>query len=187
MIYSQTRVDHRNFTTPSIFRALWRWLKWNLKRKLEWWGCQIVKHLVKYSAILLRLTSVTDRQTDSFATTSCSKKLRTLINYTFSLLYPVLILSYHQWLGTETDNEWHLTVPDMSKCDNCTNKTNKSSAVAEMGDHLAKIDMSRKLGGCCALFTGKGELGPHVNTIWPKPRPFSVLSGILIHPAVWPQ
>jgi len=27
----------------------------------------------------------------------------------------------------------------------------KSSAVAEMGDHLATIDMGQKVGGCCAL------------------------------------
>jgi len=34
-------------------------------------------------------------------------------------------------------------------------KCNKSSAVAESGDRLATIDMSRKVGrGCCAPFRG---------------------------------
>jgi len=41
---------------------------------------------------------------------------------------------------------------------------NKSSAVAEMGDRLATIDMGRKEGGCCAPFGGEGvgELGPNL-------------------------
>jgi len=30
-----------------------------------------------------------------------------------------------------------------------------------MGDHLATVDMGRKLGGCCAPF--RGELGPHLS------------------------
>jgi len=64
--------------------------------------------------------------------------------------------------------------------------SDKSSAVAEMGDHLATIDMGRKLGGCCAPFC-QWELGPPSNTMSPGPRPTSIPSGILIHPAVWPQ
>jgi len=32
--------------------------------------------------------------------------------------------------------------------------SNKSSAVAEMGDRLATIGMGRKLEGCCAAFRG---------------------------------
>jgi len=54
----------------------------------------------------------------------------------------------------------------------------KCSAVAKMGDRLATIDKGRKL----------GELDTHVtqcNTQWP--RPTFVPSGILIHPAAWPQ
>jgi len=31
-----------------------------------------------------------------------------------------------------------------------------------------------------------GELGPNL-TLWPGPRPTSVPSSVLIHPAVWPQ
>ena len=43
-----------------------------------------------------------------------------------------------------------------------------------------------KSGGCCApLFWG--EVGPPSNTMLPGPRPTSVPSSILIHPAVWPQ
>jgi len=34
---------------------------------------------------------------------------------------------------------------------------NKSSAVAEIGDRLATIDIDRKVGGCCAHFRA-GEL-----------------------------
>jgi len=37
---------------------------------------------------------------------------------------------------------------------------NKSSAVAEMGDRLATIDMGRKVVGCCAPF--HVELGSQV-------------------------
>jgi len=109
-------------------------------------------------------------------------------------------------------------------------QTYKCSAVAEMGDHLATIDMDQKLGVCVPL--GEGELGPHLtqcdqgwglppyqvaswsiqpfghnwhgpkigdcaplgegswvasNTMWPGPRPISMPSFILIHPAVRPQ
>jgi len=38
---------------------------------------------------------------------------------------------------------------------------NKSSAVAETGDHFVTTDMGRKVGGCCASFHGR-ELGPHL-------------------------
>jgi len=38
---------------------------------------------------------------------------------------------------------------------------NKSSAVAEMGDRLATIDIGRKVGGCCAPFRGGGTEAPH--------------------------
>jgi len=44
---------------------------------------------------------------------------------------------------------------------------NKSSAVAEMGDRLATIDMGEKWGGAAV-----GGLGPHLT--WPEPRPFGV-------------
>jgi len=39
---------------------------------------------------------------------------------------------------------------------------NKCSAVAEMGDHLATIDMGQRVRGCCAPFLGKEELGAHL-------------------------
>ena len=54
-----------------------------------------------------------------------------------------------------------------------------------MGDRLATIHVGRKVGGCCAPFRG-GRWFPS-NSMWPEPRPTSVPSGILIHPAVWPQ
>jgi len=61
----------------------------------------------------------------------------------------------------------------------------KSSEVAEMGDHLATIDMGRKVGmGCCG---GRWvPTGSPSNTMWPGQKPTSLPSGILIHPTVWP-
>jgi len=39
--------------------------------------------------------------------------------------------------------------------------SNKSSAVAEMGDRLTTIDMGQKEGGCCApFFLGGGSCVP---------------------------
>ena len=55
----------------------------------------------------------------------------------------------------------------------------QGSEVAEMGDRLATIDMGRKLRGCAP--------GSPCNTTWPGLRPTFVSSGILIHPAGWPQ
>jgi len=42
-----------------------------------------------------------------------------------------------------------------------------------------------KNGGCCAAF--RGGTGSPSNTMWPGPTHTPVPSGILIHPAVWPQ
>ena len=66
----------------------------------------------------------------------------------------------------------------------CT--ANKSSAVYQMGDRLATIDMGRKLGGV-PPFSGGGGDGSPSNTMWPEPRPTSMPSFILVHPTVWPQ
>jgi len=53
---------------------------------------------------------------------------------------------------------------------------------------LATIDIGRKfVGGCCAPSLFEGGAGYPSNTTWPEPRPTSVPSGILIHPAVSPQ
>jgi len=67
---------------------------------------------------------------------------------------------------------------------NLCEEINKNSAVAEMGDRLATIDMGRKLGAVPLYWKGAGS---PPNTIWPGPRPTSVPSFILIHPTVWPQ
>jgi len=65
--------------------------------------------------------------------------------------------------------------------------TNKSPAVAGMGDRLATTDTGRKVeGGCCAPLSGGGAESPSKTTL-PGPRPISVPSGILTHPIVWPQ
>ena len=54
-----------------------------------------------------------------------------------------------------------------------------------MGDRLAAVDMGRKVGGLlCPLFGGAGSLS---NTMLPGPRPTSLPSGMLVHPAIWPQ
>jgi len=50
--------------------------------------------------------------------------------------------------------------------------------------HFATIDMGRKVGGAVPLFRGAGS---PFNTMSPGPTPASLSSGILIHPAVWPQ
>jgi len=56
--------------------------------------------------------------------------------------------------------KWGLSIyyfyeKEILKLENAT--SNKSLAVAEMGDHLATIDMGRKVewGGCCAPFQGQ--------------------------------
>ena len=63
--------------------------------------------------------------------------------------------------------------------------TNKSSAVAEMGDRLATIGRGRNWGG--AAVGGWVSTRSQSNTMWPGPRPTTLPSGILIHPTVWPQ
>ena len=65
-----------------------------------------------------------------------------------------------------------------------TGNRNKNSAVAEMGDRLATVDMGRMWGLLCPFQLGSWF--PH-NAMWPGPRPISVPSGILIHPTDWPQ
>ena len=62
--------------------------------------------------------------------------------------------------------------------------SDKCSAVADMGDCLATIDISRKLGAVPLLGV---SWVPMYNTMWPGPKPTFVPSGILIHPTVWPQ
>ena len=59
--------------------------------------------------------------------------------------------------------------------------TNKSSAVAEMGDR-ATIDMGRLEGGCCAPIVGSPS-----DTMWLGPSSTSIPGDVFIHPAVWPQ
>jgi len=65
-----------------------------------------------------------------------------------------------------------------------TSILNKCSAVAEMGDRLVTIDMSRKL-GCPPFFWG-GELDPHLIQCR-LGRDLRIPSGILMYPDVWPQ
>jgi len=49
---------------------------------------------------------------------------------------------------------------------------------------LDATDMGQN-GSCAPSFLGRGLVTS--NTVWPGPMPTSVLSGILIHPAGWPQ
>jgi len=55
----------------------------------------------------------------------------------------------------------------------------------DASSRLATIKIRPKLGGS-APFLGRGAGSPS-STMWPGPRPTSVPSAILIHPAVWPQ
>ena len=57
----------------------------------------------------------------------------------------------------------------------CVSLRNKSSAVAEIGDRLATIDMDQKEGAAVPLSGGSWAPSAYVP------------SGIWIHPAVWPQ
>jgi len=68
------------------------------------------------------------------------------------------------WTEAYLRTKWH---PDTSSC-------------------MATTDMGRKLGGGCAPLTGAGTGSP-CNTMSPGQRSTSLPSGILIHPAVWPQ
>jgi len=61
---------------------------------------------------------------------------------------------------------------------------NKSLAVADMRERLAIIDTGRKVGVLRPFLEGAGFPS---NTMSPGPRHTFVPSGILIHPAVWPQ
>ena len=61
----------------------------------------------------------------------------------------------------------------------------KSSAVAEMGDR-GHNRHGPKRAGAAAPFAGAGAGSPY-KTRWPGPMSTSVLSGVLIHPADWPQ
>ena len=55
---------------------------------------------------------------------------------------------------------YHITA-DVFSANHSDFKQNKCSAVAEMGDRLATIDIGQKLGELCP-FGGGGELGPHL-------------------------
>ena len=54
-------------------------------------------------------------------------------------------------------------------CELLHNCKSKCSAVAEMGDHLATIDMVQKL-GAVPFFGGEGTGSPS-NTMWPGSMP----------------
>ena len=65
-----------------------------------------------------------------------------------------------------------------------TTCSNKSSAVAEMGDRARAV--GRKVGAAVPL--SLGSAGSPSSIMSPAgPRPTSVPSGILNHPTVWPQ
>jgi len=49
------------------------------------------------------------------------------------------------------------------------------------------MDMGRKFGKGALSPFWEGQLGPHLNPKSLGPRPSSIPSGIVIHPAIWPQ
>ena len=61
-----------------------------------------------------------------------------------------------------------------------------SSTITPVDIHESSLPYSSWGSADVPLSVGALELGPHL-TMWPQPRPTSVPSGILIHPAVWPQ
>jgi len=67
---------------------------------------------------------------------------------------------------------------------NATNRLtrNKCSSVAEKGDRLATVEYGPRSRGCAPFY---GEAWSASNIMPPGPRPTSVPSGILIHPAGW--
>ena len=67
--------------------------------------------------------------------------------------------------------------------DSHNRKRNKSSAVAEMGDR-GHNRHAPKRGAAVPL---SRRAGTPSSTMWPGPRSTSVLSGVFIYPAVWPQ
>jgi len=83
----------------------------------------------------------------------------------------MLNLGYFQWLTASSDGSVTGVVYDFMlmnyinvclriKDVSCAVSENNSSAVTEMGDLLATIDMGRKVGGCCAPFLR--ELGTNL-------------------------
>jgi len=95
----------------------------------------------------------------------------------------IIIIFYpRQSLFSEHTRIQHVTIYMVSLLHRAT--INKSSAVAELDDLFATIDVDRKVvGGCCVPFRGRD--GSPSNTMSPGPRPTSVPSGILIHPTVF--
>ena len=64
----------------------------------------------------------------------------------------------------------------------CVSTLHKSSAVAEMGDRLATIDMGRKVEAAVSLFL-RGEFGPPSSTMWPGIRPIYLRTKWQLDPA----
>jgi len=54
-----------------------------------------------------------------------------------------------------------------------------------LNDWFSIIDMGRKWGGAAVPLSRRA--GTPCNTMWPGPWSTSVPSGVLVHPAVWPQ
>ena len=54
----------------------------------------------------------------------------------------------------------------------------------DASSRLATIEMGRKLGRGLCPFLGEQERCPHLTK---SPRPTSISSAILVHPAIWPQ
>ena len=69
----------------------------------------------------------------------------------------VLILDW--WLSQSKAQMSGLIMGGPISVTSCKRKVNKCSAVAELGDRMATIDMGRKEGGC---YAPSGGLGPHL-------------------------
>ena len=83
---------------------------------------------------------------------------------------------------------WKIWVPIQKQNVACVQAYLPIKLHLDPSSRLATTDMGRKLGDCAVSpLSGRGRAGSPSNTTSPGPRRSSVPSGILIHPAVWPQ
>jgi len=108
----------------------------------------------------------------------------------------LLLAAYHKLVRNDTiftcaqkPTNSQLNLPhagNKTKKSNEETKNNNSSTVAEMGDRGHNRHRPKR-GGSAVPILWEGGAVSLSNTTWTEPRSISVLSDILIHPAVWTQ
>ena len=91
------------------------------------------------------------------------------------------VINFKLWVFPRINGCSFLSTLHTVKIQHCSNK---SSEVAEMGDH-GHNRHGPKIASRCAL--SLGAAGSPSNTMSSGPRPTSMQSGTLVHPAIWPQ